>query len=86
MLTQSFIVISNLEITATWSDFDKDQINKAVSGGIDVGWGLFSLSASYSSNSSNEKVKFDEATAKLTVPGVQIVGWVCNIVPLSPPQ
>jgi hypothetical protein len=64
LLTQSFIVISNVEITANWSDFDKEQIKKAVNGDIDVGWGLFSLGGSYSNSSSNETVKLELAACR----------------------
>lgn len=86
LLPQSFIVIRDVEITANWGQTDRDLISKARSGSTSVGWGPFSVSGSYSHSSSHETVKADFYGSTLYIPGMQIMGWICNVVPPCPPQ
>ncbi|MEG3926142.1 hypothetical protein [Microcoleus sp. T3_D1] len=86
LLPQAFIVVQGVEITAKWGKTDRDIINKAVSGSGSVGWGPFSVGGSYSHSSSDDTAKATFADSTLKIPGVQIMGWICNVVPACPPQ
>jgi len=86
LISESFVVIRDLEIKAHWGKTDLDQIKKSVSGGGSVGFLCFSLSGGYShsSSSSTYKAKFEDGVIKAS--GLQIIGWVNNIIPFSAPR
>jgi hypothetical protein len=86
LLPQAFIVIRDVEITADWGQTDRDIINKAISGSARVGWGPFSVGGSYSHSSSTDTVKAEFKNSTLKIPGMQIMGWICNVLPACPPQ
>lgn len=86
LLPQAFIVIRGVEITADWGQTDRDVISKAVSGSGRVGWGPFSVGGSYSHSSSKDTFKAELDGSTLKIPGMQIIGWICNVVPACPPQ
>ncbi|MEG3918478.1 hypothetical protein QUA07_04925 [Microcoleus sp. T3_A4] len=86
LLPQRFIVVQDVEITANWGQTDLDIIDKAISGSASVGWGPFSVSGSYSHSSSKETFKAERDGSTLKIPGMQIIGWICNVVPACPPQ
>ena len=86
LLPESFVVIRDLEISAKWGKTDLDQIKKSVSGGGSVGFLCFSLSGSYShsSSSSTYKAKFENGV--ISSSGLQIIGWINNVIPFSAPR
>lgn len=86
LLPQTFVVARNIKISSSFTTEDKSHIEKAISGTTTVGWGPFKISGHYSHKSSQDTFNstFDGGT--LTVPGMQIIGWVSAIVPFSPPQ
>jgi hypothetical protein len=80
------LVARDIQISGTWSESDKKQIEKAISGGLGVGWGPFKIGGSYeaSENHTEFSSTFDGTT--ITVPGIQIIGFVSSIpTPLCPP-
>ncbi|MBO9619424.1 MAG: hypothetical protein J7539_10355 [Niabella sp.] len=63
---KAMIVIRSLNITAQWSDTDKQAAGSA--------YGLGSFNITNSSFTNNT----------LTAPGIQIIGWVCEVLPELP--
>ncbi len=49
-----------------------------------IGWGPFSVSGNYSSSNSQATSNFTKSSTGITVPGSQIIGFVCEVLPLSP--
>ncbi|OEU72084.1 MAG: hypothetical protein BA869_04920 [Desulfuromonadales bacterium C00003107] len=86
LIPTAFIVAREIEITADFTSEDKKHVESSVSGSASVGWGPFRISGHYSHSSSKDTFTstFDGGTLK--VPGMQIVAWVSEIVPASPPE
>ncbi|MDI0273538.1 hypothetical protein QGQ84_08100 [Bacillus safensis] len=82
-----FLVARDIKISATWSERDLQIINQSTKGDASIGWGCFKLSGSYEHSSHEEKFhsQFDGTT--ISVPGIQIIGFVSSIpTPLCPPM
>lgn len=86
LIPTAFVVGRDIAIEADFSTEDKTHVEKAVSGSTSVGWGPFRVSGKYAHSSSKDTFKstFDGGTLK--IPGIQILGWVSEIVPACPPQ
>jgi hypothetical protein len=70
LITIGMVVVKNLIITATWSADDKGALARATS------IGPFCIAGS----------KFDNSNGTLTRPGMQAVGWLCQVPPSIPPR
>lgn len=86
LIPTGFVVARNVEITADWSSDDKKHVEDSISTKASVGWGPFSVCGSYSHSSSSDyhKSTFDGGTLK--IPGIQIIAWISEITPDSPPE
>ncbi len=86
LIPTGFVVARNVEISADWSSDDKKHVEDSISTKASVGWGPFSVSGNYSESSSSDyhKSTFDGGTLK--IPGIQIIAWVSEITPDSPPE
>ena len=86
LIPTAFVIGRNIAIEADFTTEDKTHVEKAISGSASVGWGPFRVSGNYSHSSSKDTFKstFDGGT--LQIPGIQVLGWVSEIVPASPPQ
>jgi len=86
LIAKSLVLVQNVKISADWSQTDTSTITNSMTSSGSVGWGPFSVSASYSSGSgeSHFKSTFDGRT--LTIPDPQIVGVISSVVPPSPPE
>ncbi len=78
LLPVAFLAIRNVSIHGTWSSDDKTYAGQATAAGSAVAFGPLTLSNAAASQSS-----FDGST--LTVPGMQIVAWICSPLPKMPP-
>ena len=88
----SIIFVRNLELrmgkSKALTDFVAEQKSKATKGSASASFGPFSLSGggSYSAASGNSDKKWETEhdNEGLRVPGLQIVGFKCNVLPKSP--
>ncbi len=86
LLPTAFIAVRDLKIKGTWSQSDRAIAELAASDtGNTVAFGPFALSGKYGSDQAGSvyKSQFDGQT--LSVPGLQILGWMNQVVPFSPP-
>jgi len=86
LLPTAFIAVRDLRITASWGRQDYDFAKEATSGSASVGWGPFRVGGSYSSSSSTKKFKSKLESNSIITPGLQIMGWLCTVVPKCPPE
>ncbi|ATY11129.1 hypothetical protein CU254_12120 [Amycolatopsis sp. AA4] len=86
LLTKNFIAVRNVTIKADWSEDDKSIIREADSQDLNVGWGPFTVSGKHAHSTEETKISHDFDGQSLTIPGIQILGYVCPIVPYSPPN
>ncbi|UOD30440.1 hypothetical protein INH39_01400 [Massilia violaceinigra] len=86
LIPTGFVVARNIAITADWSSDDKKHVEDAIATKASVGWGPFSVAGGYSNSSSSDyhASTFDGGTLK--IPGIQIIAWISEITPLSPPM
>ena len=85
LIPVAFVVMSDVTITADFSEDDKKHIDSATSGSASVGWGPFSVSGHYSHSDSKDMSKATFDGGSIRVPGMQIVAWISEITPISPP-
>jgi hypothetical protein len=81
----AFIVARDIAITANWTTEDKSHVEDSISTKASVGWGPFSINGSYSHGSSSDYFNSTFNGGTLNIPGIQIIGWVNEIVPSSAP-
>jgi hypothetical protein len=81
----AFIVARNVAITANWSTEDKKHVEDSITTHAKVGWGPFSVNGSYSHGSSSDYFNSTFNGDTLTVPGMQVIAWVNQIMPFSAP-
>ena len=68
-IPKAMIVIKDLNISAQWSDADKQ------SAASSYGFGCFNISSSPPITTTNNQ---------LTSPGIQVIGWICEVMPKLP--
>lgn len=80
-----FIVARDIQISGNWSHTDMEVISRSVHGGGGFSIGPFSVrgGGGSSSYSSRYNSSFDGKT--ITCPGLQVIGWMNQVVPASPP-
>src|SRR5262249_9582151 len=70
VLTSGFVAIRNLKISSNWSNNDLQAMQGSAS------LGPFSLVGR----------TYAAGTGTLTAPGIQIIGWFCEALPVLPPD
>jgi hypothetical protein len=86
LIPTAFVVMSDVTIKADFSAQDQSHIESATSGSASVGWGPFSISGNYSHGESHDRFAATYDAGTIKVPGMQIVAWVNQITPASPPM
>lgn len=84
IIPKKLIIIRNLKITSKQFVESYEALKKDVGVGGSVGFGPWKLSSSYSNSSSSSRYEAEKEGESLIVRGVQIIGWISNLVQLSP--
>ncbi|WP_225409872.1 hypothetical protein [Stigmatella hybrida] len=85
LLPTSFVVVRKVIVTANWSSADYDFVQKQTRAGGGFSIGPFRIGGSYAHSSTNETFNSAFANGRIEIPGVQIIGWISQIVPYCPP-
>jgi hypothetical protein len=80
----SLILIRNLRIKWDNGQQDWDSHSETTSASVSVGWGPFAVSGSYTHHDEQRNFTSQWDGEWLTVPGIQLVGYVSMISPPSP--
>ncbi|MEO6831303.1 MAG: hypothetical protein ABI378_03510 [Chitinophagaceae bacterium] len=83
LIPTAFIIARDISITANWTDSDKSHVEDSIATKASVGWGPFSVNGSYSHGSSSDYFHSSFNGGTLAIPGMQVIGWVNEIVPSS---
>ena len=80
----SLVLVKDLRLK--WDQWQSqwDQMQKSTSASASVGWGPFAVHGNYSHASQERNFSADHTGEALTVEGIQLVGYVSTINPLSP--
>jgi hypothetical protein len=81
----AFIVARNIQIQGNFSTQDQSHFDLSVNASTSVGWGPFQVSGSYSHSQSEDTFKSTFNNGVLSIPGIQVIGWVNQITPASAP-
>ena len=84
IIPKKLIVIKELRIKSKQFVSHYEALKKDVGVGGSVGFGPFKLSSSYSNSKSSSKYEAETEGSSLVVKGTQIIGWISNLVQLSP--
>jgi hypothetical protein len=85
LLPTAFVVARNIKITGNFGSQDQAFAQSSTSTGVSVGYGPFQLSGNYAAGDQSGSFASNFQSGGITVPGMQIIGWVNQIVPLCPP-
>ncbi len=80
----SMVVAKNLDIKLDMTNTTNQSSWSKIDTNASVGWGPFSVSGNYSRSDSQSKEGFTKTSTGITVPGAQIIAYVCEVLPLSP--
>jgi len=86
MYPVAFIVAKDISIKADFSHEDEEHIKESVKTSASVGYGPFSISGSYGYGKTENNFNSDYQNGEIKVPGMQIIGWVSRLTPLSPKE
>ncbi len=85
VIPTSMIVVRDVKISAQWSHEDKSMIQEGVAG-EEVAFGPFPLGGLYKQRGLQKQLKSQFDGTTITVPGLQILGFICSLVPACPPR
>jgi len=80
------ILVRNVRIRTGAIQQVYDELSKHVSGGGSVGWGPFSVGGSYTRDTFTSDANFAMEGGWLVIRGVQLIGWISDILPASPSE
>ena len=83
-IPSQLILVKNLFISNSKFQEAYEASHSSLSSGGSFGWGPFSISGHYSREEDNVTKDTYEGHNGLRVKGVQIIGWVNEVIPLSP--
>jgi hypothetical protein len=74
------------DVKFTFDEWERESnyINKQVKAGGKVGWGPFAIGGSYSHGSETRDSHFKAGGGMIAIPGMQLIGFINNIVPTCP--
>ncbi|WP_186756317.1 hypothetical protein [Echinicola salinicaeni] len=86
LLPTSFIAVRDVKISADFSHEDSSLVESKLSTSASFGWGPFSISGSYSHGSTDKKFNSSFDGSTISNDGLQIIGWINELVPFAPPK
>lgn len=78
------LFVRNVTFTSDQAQSQMDYVNSQISVGGRVGWGPFSIGGSYSHGQENYDFKSHAEGGSIVIPGMQLIGFINNIIPKSP--
>ncbi len=85
LIPTAFIVARNITIEANFTTEDKKVVEDSFAANASVSWGPIAVSGKYAHGSSSDRFESTFNGGVLTVPGIQIIGYVNEIIPFSAP-
>lgn len=85
LLPVAMIVARDVELTADWSPEDQELLTSCLTQGRRLALGPFVLSGSYGSGKEEYRLPSSQRDRTVRAPGLQLLGWLSDIVPASPP-
>lgn len=80
----AMIVAKQLKLGIEMTSEENNHVATQFSASGSVGWGPFSVRGNYSRNTEKKTHDFTKTAAGLEAPGMQVIGFVCELLPKSP--
>lgn len=78
------ILAQNLNINLDMTNQKNSSSWSSISTSASFGWGPFSISGNYSHSESQAQSHYTHSNSGISVPGPQIIAYVCEVIPQSP--
>lgn len=78
------LFVRNVHFRSNELDSQSKYINSKISAGGSAGWGPFFVGGSYSHGNEGRDASFHREGGRLNMPGIQLIGFINNIIPKSP--
>jgi hypothetical protein len=78
------LFVRNVSFQSNEWDSQSKYINSKISAGGSAGWGPFFAGGSYSHGNEGRDASFHRKKGGLNIPGIQLIGFINNIIPKSP--
>jgi hypothetical protein len=78
------LVVRNVKLTADFSQTDNSVVTSHMQAGMSMGFGPFSISGSYTENSSQVNVSGVQNGTTIEIDQPQIVAFLCSMTPQCP--
>lgn len=78
------LFVRNIKMTFEENASQSEYVKKTIAAGGSAGWGPFKVGGKYSRGSETKDFKSEWSGGKVNVPGMQLIGFVNNLVPKSP--
>lgn len=82
----AFVLVKDVQITANWTEQDSAALSTATQAKGGISFGPFHAGGDSGSSSSSNSSVSNFKGGTLSLPGTQVVAWVNQITPLSPPE
>ncbi len=80
----SLILVRNVKILTDMTSLTQTSSWSRITGSARVGWGPFSVRGNYSKEQSTQTHDFIQTGQGIEIPGMQVIGFVCQKLPKSP--
>jgi hypothetical protein len=80
----SALFVRDVEFQLAEWERHSDYVKKSVKGGGSAGWGPFRIGGSYAAGSVRKDMEFHAEGGRIKIPGMQLIGFINNIIPKSP--
>jgi len=86
LLPQSFVAVRNVKLTLDWDTKTRNKLLESLNGSIEATFGFLLLNGVYYATTPPKPYKAQLSNSTLTFPDIQIIGWINQVVPFSPPR
>jgi hypothetical protein len=80
----SIILVRKVALSADWGNDFASHINTHTNASGGWGWGPFSVGGSYGNSKDTKYSRVQASGSSLEIPDVQIIGWICQVLPKCP--
>jgi hypothetical protein len=86
LLPTSIVLIRKVKLSSNWGSTVANEIRTGMGAAGGFSFGPFSIGGSYGNSSHDSSQRVQVTDAGIEIPDVQIIGWICDILPKSPNQ
>lgn len=84
LVPTGFVIVKNVEIKGDFKGEDEFFAKQSTTGGASIGYGPFRLGGHYSEGDSQHTFNSKYENGTITIPGMQIIGFISEVIPYSP--